>query len=123
MPNAGKEKGGRKINKSSILMAHFRGTLPLSLGPDISIETTPQPQSSIKSSHWHTQRIRVGSMSNQMFQFGPPLGRAGSRTRRPGEAPGAHRLHSVSLFICSLMFGCLCLRKLTEILQTEFLKT
>lgn len=32
-------------------MAHFRETLPLSLGPDISKETTSQPPSSVKSSY------------------------------------------------------------------------
>ena len=79
------KRGRRKINKSSILMAHFRGTLPLSLGPDISKETTPQPQSSIKSSQPQThseQRVRVRSMSNQIFQFGPPLQRADRQSDR-----------------------------------------
>lgn len=82
-------------------MAHFRGTLPLSLGPDISKETTPQPQSSIKSSHPQThseQRVRVRSMSNQIFQFGPPLAESrqtvGPAGGRSGGATGPNRLNS-----------------------------
>lgn len=50
-PNAKREKEeAGKINKSWILMTHFRGTLYLSLGPDIREKANPQSPSSIKSS-------------------------------------------------------------------------
>lgn len=59
--------GSRKINKSSILMAHFRGTLPLSLGPDISKETTSQPPFPIKSSHPCTLRASLSRKKSQKY--------------------------------------------------------
>lgn len=108
-----RKRGRRKINKSSILMAHFRGTLPLSLGPDISKETTPQPQSSIKSSHPCTlaASTRVRGMSNLIFQFGPPLQRAdrqwdplvAGQVKPPAQTS---RIHDY-LFICLRVFVCL----------------
>ena len=103
-----RKRGRRKINKSSILMAHFRGTLPWSLRPDISKETTPQPWSSIKSSHPNTLwvPIRVGGMSNLIFQFGPPLQTVGPAGGGSGESTDPNRLNSwlviymLSLFVC-----------------------
>lgn len=50
-------------------MAHFRGTLPLSPGPDISKETTPQPQSCIKPSHLHKTQSNAYESGVRLIRF------------------------------------------------------
>lgn len=88
----------RKINKSSVLMAHFHGKLPLSLRRDIHEDTTSTP--TLVKSH-HPQPVRTGtrarSMSNLIFQFGSGWG---GKTTNPNTL-------NTWLPVCLCVFACL----------------